>query len=61
MSVKKDTTIWNVIVMPLLPFITCTVNFYALAFLPLLLESEDYYAINTSELGHHTSLVTVYA
>ena len=37
MAVKKDTTYWNIMLMPLLPFITCTINFYATAFMPLLL------------------------
>ena len=47
--------------MPLLPFITCTINFYAMAFLPLLLESEDYYAIKPSQLGKATSTVIIWS
>ena len=45
MYVKKETTIWNLIAMPMLPFITCCVNFYSMTFLPLLLENKDYFAI----------------
>ena len=48
-------------VMPLLPFITCTVNFYAMAFMPILLQSQDYYAIPESELGRATSTVIVWS
>ena len=55
LAVKKDTTYWNLIVMPLLPFITCTVNFYAMAFMPILLQSKDYYAIPENDLGKATS------
>ena len=58
---KKDTTYWNLIVMPLLPFITCTVNFYAMAFMPILLESKDYFAIPENELGKATSIVIVWS
>lgn len=61
LSVKKETTVWNLIVMPLLPFITCTINFYAMAFLPLLLESEDHFAIEESELGKATSIVIIWS
>ena len=43
--VKKETTIWNLIAMPMLPFITCCVNFYSMTFLPLLLENKDYFNI----------------
>ena len=45
MYVKKETTIWNLIAMPMLPFITCCVNFYSMTFLPLLLENKDYFGI----------------
>ena len=48
-------------VMPLLPFITCTINFYAMAFMPLLLENKDYYAIPESELGRATSIVLIWS
>ena len=47
--------------MHLLPFITCTVNFYAMAFMPILLQSKDYYAIPESELGRATSTVIVWS
>ena len=45
MYVKKETTIYNLIAMPMLPFITCCVNFYSMTFLPLLLENKNYFAI----------------
>ena len=61
LSVKKDTTIGNLIVMPLLPFITCTINFYAMAFLPLLLESPDHYDISKRNLGKATSMVIIWS
>ena len=61
LAVKKDTTYANVIVMPLLPFITCTINFYAMAFMPLLLEHEDYFAIPASELGKATAAVLIWS
>lgn len=59
--VKRDTTIANVIAMPMLPFITCTINFYSSAFMPLLLASEDYFAIPSSQLGRATATVTIWA
>ena len=61
LAVKKDTTYANVVVMPLLPFITCTINFYAMAFMPLLLEHEDYFAIPASELGKATAAVLIWS
>lgn len=45
LAVKKETTVWNLIAMPLIPFITCTINFYAMTFMPLLLANKDYFAI----------------
>ena len=47
--------------MPMLPFITCTINFYATAFMPLLLASEDYFAIPPSELGRATAVVIIWS
>ena len=61
MAVKKETTYWNLIAMPMLPFIICTINFYAMAFMPLLLSSEEYYAIPDSQLGKATANVIVYS
>ena len=58
---KRETTIWNLIAMPMLPFITCTINFYATAFMPLLLASEDYFAIPPSELGRATAVVIIWS
>jgi len=45
----------------MLPFITCSINFYAMAFMPLLLASEDYYAIPKNELGRATSLTLIWS
>ena len=59
-AVKKDTTYLNLIALPMLPFITCTVNFYALAFMPLLLQSEDYFSVNPDQLGKATSEVIIW-
>ena len=61
MYVKKETTIYNLIAMPMLPFITCCVNFYSMTFLPLLLENKDYFAIPTSELGRANSIVIIWS
>lgn len=61
MAVKKDTTCWNLVAMPMLPFITCTVNFYAMAFMPLLLQSSDYYDVPESDIGKATATVNVWA
>ena len=61
MAVKKETTCYNLIAMAMLPFITCAVNFYALAFMPLLLQSEDYFAIPESNLGRATAKIIVWA
>lgn len=61
LSVKNDTTVWNVIAMPMLPFITCTINFYSMAFIPLLLSSPDYFAIESSNLGRATALTLIWA
>lgn len=58
---KKQTSIWNLIAMPMLPFITCTINFYAMAFMPLLLYSEDYFAVPESELGKATAIVIIWS
>ena len=61
LHVKKETTIWNLIAMPMLPFITCCVNFYAMTFLPLLLENKDYFNIPRSELGRANSIVIIWS
>ena len=61
MYVKKETTIWNLIAMPMLPFITCCVNFYSMTFLPLLLENKDYFNIPQSELGRANSIVIIWS
>lgn len=61
LAVKRDTTVWNLIAMPLLPFITLTVNFFAMAYMPMLLQSKDYYGIPNSELGKATSIVNVWS
>lgn len=58
---KKETTRWNLIAMPLLPFITCTINFYSSAFIPLLLASDDYFGIDKNDLGKATSKVIVWS
>ena len=47
--------------MPLLPFITCTINFYSSAFIPLLLASDDYFGIDKNDLGKATSKVIVWS
>ena len=47
--------------MPMLPFITCTINFYAMAFIPLLLASPDYFDIDKSNLGKATALTLIWA
>ena len=47
--------------MPMLPFITCTINFYAMAFIPLLLASPDYYDVDRSNLGKATALTLMWA
>lgn len=60
LAVKKETTVWNLIAMPLIPFITCTINFYAMAFMPLLLANEDYFAIPKSELGKANAMTIIW-
>lgn len=59
--VKRETTWHNIAVMPLLPFVSGTINFYSTTFLPLLLQHEDYFAIPESELGKATAVVIIWA
>lgn len=59
--VKRDTTWLNIAVMPLLPFVSGTINFYSTTFLPLLLQHDDYFAIQESELGKATAVVIIWA
>ena len=47
--------------MPMLPFITCTINFYAMAFIPLLLASPDYFDIDKTSLGKATAMTLIWA
>ena len=61
LAVKKDTSIWNLIVMPTVPFITCTINFFSSAFMPLLLSSPDYYDIPKNDLGKATSVTIIWS
>ena len=61
LSVKKETTYWNILAMPMLPFITCTINFYAMAFIPLLLASPDYFDIDKTSLGKATAMTLIWA
>ena len=60
-SVKKDTTSWNLAVIPLIFFISGSFNFYTTTFLPLLLQHEDYFDIPKSELGQATALVLLWS
>ena len=61
LQVKRDTTTWNVLVFPLLPFIAGTINFYSTSFLPLLLEDSEYYNVSQSDLGTATSFIILWA
>ena len=45
----------------MLPFITCTINFYAMAFIPLLLASPDYFDIDKTSLGKATAMTLIWA
>lgn len=47
--------------MPMLPFITCTINFYAMAFIPLLLASPDYFDVEKENLGKATAMTLIWA
>jgi len=47
--------------MPMLPFISCTINFYAMAFIPLLLGSPDYFNVDSSNLGKATAMTLIWA
>ena len=51
MVVKKDTTIWNLIAMSAFPGLMAGNVSFLSALLPLILQSEDFYAIDKSELG----------
>ncbi len=51
MVVKKETTLWNLIGMALLPaIVACAIGFLN-AMMPLILEDKDYYDIDESLLG----------
>ena len=53
--VKKDTTIWNLIAMAAFPGLIAGNVSFLNALLPLILQSEDFYAIDKSELGQKTA------
>ena len=59
MAVKKNATAWNVFAEPLLCFLGISEVFYQLKIMPLLLKSEDHYAIPTSELDAASTTVIV--
>ena len=45
LAAKRETTYWNMAVIPLVPFIAATISFYSTTFLPLLLQHVDYFHI----------------
>ena len=61
MQVKRETTIWNVISMPMMPLLTICVNSFVLLVTPLILEDEDYFAIPKDELGRATAKTLIWS
>ncbi len=60
MHVKRETTIWNAIAMPMMPFILVSVNTFVLLVTPLILEDEDYFAIPKNEIGRATAKTLIW-
>jgi predicted MFS family arabinose efflux permease len=59
--VKRGTTAVNVMAIPIIFFVISNVLFFANTLLPLLLESPDYFAIDSSVLGTYTSYALFWA
>ena len=55
MVVKKDTTIWKIIAMAIFPGLLAAIVSFLNAMEPLVLQSEDFYGIDKSELGSRTA------
>jgi len=57
MTVKKDTTVWNIVALFAIPATTVTAGAYLNANMPYLLQDEDYFNVPFEEVGRTTGSV----